>query len=150
MHRIRDALDALPDFGIDFWVDKDDLAPGQFLDEEIEKGVFESDLALLLISSSFRRSSYIREKELPFIRQAQAREADGAEQGALRLVYVTIDDEVREPDGKEAKLQLRKPALNFDPMETEGLNTVLLWSTAEIEVLDADSNLFIIRQRPKA
>jgi hypothetical protein len=60
--------------GIRLWTD-DDLAPGAEWQREIEKGLAEADVAILLVSSSFLASAFLQDVEVP--RLLERRSAEG-------------------------------------------------------------------------
>lgn len=65
---LRDHLSSLGKSTV--WIDADAIEPGETWDQEIEKGLGTARVAVLLISASFLASSYISEKELPYLLEA--------------------------------------------------------------------------------
>jgi hypothetical protein len=85
MREIRDHVDRLPDFRIDSWVDKNRMGPGDRIDNAIQDGLDNSNIAILLISPTFVESKYIQTKEIPWILQRQ-------KEGRLKVIYIPIFD----------------------------------------------------------
>lgn len=89
------------------WVDKDSIRAGERWSEEIDRGLREADAALLLLSTSFLRSKFIREVELP---RLHARQVSG-----LPVVPVLIKTCMWETVDWLTALQLRPKGVTEQP-----------------------------------
>jgi internalin A len=69
MERLRPHLDVLKNDGKLAWWYDGKIRAGSDWDQEIQTELQEADIVIALISTSFLASTYVREKELPFVRK---------------------------------------------------------------------------------
>lgn len=71
---LRDFLDTLKHLGGQLWVDVDEIQGGDKWNDEIEKGLAAADLAILVLSTGFLQSDFIRLHELPRLKARSDKE----------------------------------------------------------------------------
>lgn len=75
--------------GLSPWLDVDELVPGQVWKSEVLKALEESSVAVILVSKSIEKSSFVREEINAAMKLLQSRDAN-----VVPIVPVRIDDSV--------------------------------------------------------
>lgn len=73
---VRALYDRLVNDGVDAWLDKENILPGQAWDYEIRKAVREADAVLVCLSKQFNQAGY-RQKEVRLALDAAMEKPDG-------------------------------------------------------------------------
>jgi ATP-dependent Clp protease ATP-binding subunit ClpA len=117
---------------VEFWYDRSDLkrAPGADYRKRIERAILEADFALLLISTDYLVSDFIRRIEMPLIRKRLDRQE-------LAVIPILVDHaQWQLADGFEWIMDRQMLPSEMTPLLRYTQNEVM-WSDVRAEILEA-------------
>jgi len=122
-------IKSLKEDNVTFWYDRN-LLPGYNFEKEIKSEINQADFAMLLISQDFLNSDFIRNIELPIIKEK-------VERDEMCLIPILVGPVIWEEKGKLSWIFARQMLPGSPTPLIEYTGDIIKWQNVRIEILKA-------------